>query len=121
MKHVVKSESIISIVLIVLLLIFINPMNLLMPPPFLNMLILIFVAIFALFVAIVWKEKPRDEREGFLVLFGARIAYIAGASVIALGIIVQSLSHALDPWLVYALSAMIFGKAIGLLYSQNKY
>lgn len=121
MKGIIKSEIIISAILILLLFVFINPMDLLMPPPFLTMLVVLFVAIFALFVVAVWKEKPRDEREGFLAMYAARIAYIVGAVVLAIGIILQSFSHDLDPWLVYGLSAMIFGKTVGLLYSQSRY
>ena len=115
------NEMFIAGVFIVLVLLFLNPFDLLMPPPILSMLNLFLIAVFAVFAAIIWKEKPRDEREGFHRMLAGRFAFLVGIGVLVLGIMMQSLSHEVDPWLVYALVGMILAKIIGIRYSQTRY
>ena len=115
------SESIIATLLIVLLLSFLNPFDLLMTPPFLSMLSIILIAIFGLFVAVVWKEQVRDEREGLHRMLAGRLAFLVGSSILVIGIIIKELNHSTDPWLIYALVGMLIAKIAGMLYGQKKY
>lgn len=119
--NVIISETGISIILVILLFIFLNPFDLLMPPPFLSMLVIILIAVFGIFAALIWKERARDEREGLHRMLAGRFAFLAGSGILVLGIIVQSLHHSIDPWLIYALVIMIIAKIIGLLYGQHNY
>ncbi len=82
-KNVMK-EPVIASILIILLVIFLNPFKLLMPPPFLSMLIIFLLAFFGIFVAIIWKEHPRDEREHFHRMLAGRYAFLAGSSILIL-------------------------------------
>lgn len=116
-----KSEIILSLVLLVLLGVFLNPFNVFMPPAFVTMLIVFLLAILGAFIVLVWKEKPKDEREKLHSMFASRLSLILGSSILTLGIIYEELIlHALDPWLVYALGAIIIGKLIGVIYIQRK-
>ncbi len=115
------SEIIISIVLIILLVLFLNPFDFLMPPPLFSMLIIVLIALFGMFVAVVWKEGVRDEREGFHRMLAGRFAFLAGSSILVIGIIIQELRHISDPWLIYALVGMLIAKIGGMLYGQKKY
>lgn len=115
------NETVIAIILIVLLALFLNPFKFLMPPPFLSMLIIFLIAVFGIFVAIIWKEHPRDEREHFHRMLAGRYAFLAGSTILVIGIILQSLQHHIDRWLIFALVGMILAKLIGLGYSQKKY
>ncbi len=115
------SETIISVVLIVLLVLFLNPFNFLMPPPFLSMIVVVLIAIFGMFIAVVWKEQVSDEREGLHRMIAGRFAFLVGSSILVVGIIVQALHHISDPWLIYALVGMLIAKIGGMLYGQKKY
>jgi hypothetical protein len=114
-------EPIIAIILIILLVLFLNPFHLLMPPPFLSMLIIFLIVVFGIFIAIIWKENARDERERLHRMLAGRYAFLAGSTILVIGIILQSLQHHIDHWLIFALVVMILVKLIGLGYSQRKY
>jgi uncharacterized membrane protein YgdD (TMEM256/DUF423 family) len=120
-NNIFAKETTIAITLIILLILFLNPFDLLMPPPFLSMLILFLIAVFGIFAAVIWKEHARDEREHFHRMLAGRYAYLAGSSILVIGIILQSLQHHVDPWLIFALVGMILVKLFGLSYSQKKY
>jgi hypothetical protein len=114
-------EFVFSLIIIVLLFFFINPFNLLMPPPYLTMLTVLLILIFGGFAVAVWREKARDEREGLHRMLAARFAFLSGAAFLVLSIIIQSLNHRLDPFLVYTLGVMILAKIIGQIYGKMKF
>lgn len=115
------SEILVSFVLIILLILFINPFGFFMPPTLLMMLIVGFLIVFGIFASFVFREKAKDERESFHQMLAGRVAFLTGSAVLVLGIIIQSLKHNLDLWLVFAFGAMILAKIIGLLYGRVKY
>ena len=113
-------EILISFVLILLLVLVANPFDFWMPDMFAMAITLCLLIVFALFAAIMWRETPKDEREGFHIMFAGRIAYLAGAATVLLGIIYQSfVSHVIDPWLVLTLGVMVVAKAGGLMYGRR--
>ncbi len=120
MKNNLLQEISISGILIILLVLFLNPFGFWMPTTLLMMMVLGLVVVFALFASFVWRENHRDEREGLHKMMAGRIAYLTGTALLTLGIIVQSLNHELDPWLVFTLTGMIVAKVIGLIYGQIK-
>ena len=120
-NNIFAKETTIALILIVLLILFLNPFDLLMPPPFLSMLIIFLIAIFGIFAAVIWKEHARDEREQLHIMLAGRYAFLAGSTLLVIGIIIQSVQHRIDPWLIIALVGMILVKLIGLGYSQKKY
>ena len=118
-KH--SQEISISLILVILLVLMLNPFGLWMPNQATMMLVVGLVVVFALFASLIWKERPRDERERYHSMMADRIAYLAGSSVLVVGILVESLMHELEAWLVVALSVMILGKIFGLIYSKLKH
>jgi uncharacterized membrane protein YgdD (TMEM256/DUF423 family) len=114
-----RNELVLSSIIIILLVVFLNPFNLLMPPSLVMMLIVVLIVLFGVFAAILWKEKPQDEREALLSQKAGRTAFLTGTTVLILGIVYQEYHHSLDPWLIYALVAMILGKLLGLGYGQK--
>ena len=121
MENNFLQEIIVSLVLIVLLILFLNPFELWMPPVLLMMMVLGLVVVFAIFASFIWKENSRDEREGLHKMIAGRIAFLAGTAVLVAGIIVQSFKHELDFWLVLTLGTMILAKIISLIYSRTKH
>lgn len=120
MKNSLLQEFLISGILIVLLILFLNPFDFWMPTTLLMMMMLGLVVVFALFASFVWKENHRDEREGLHKMMAGRIAFLVGTALLVLGIIIQSLKHDLDPWLVFTLGGMIVAKVTGLIYGRIK-
>lgn len=114
-----KSYVILSVIIISLLVVFLNPFNFFMPPSIVMMLIVSLILLFGFFAAIIWKEKPQDEREAVLSQKAGRIAFLTGTTMLTIGIAYQEYYHRLDPWLIYALVAMILGKILGLWYGQK--
>ena len=121
MKNNFLQEIIVSVVLIVLLILFLNPFELWMPPILLMMMVLGLVVVFSIFASFIWRENSRDEREGLHKMMAGRIAFLAGTAVLVTAIIVQSFRHELDFWLVFTLGAMVLAKIVGLIYSRARY
>ena len=114
-----KKEIFIAIILVVLLVLLNNPFSLWMPSSVLMTLVVALAVIFAVFAGLLWRERARDEREEHHRANAGRIAFLAGTSVLVLGIVIQSFQHNLDVWLVYALGVMLLSKIFALIYSKR--
>ena len=112
-------EIIFSVLLIIALTLCLNPMNLFMPPPIVNMLVVGLLLIFGLFSIYIWKERKGDERENYHKILSGHLAFLTGSSILVIGIAYQELNHALDPWLVFALIGMVIAKVISHIYSDK--
>lgn len=121
MKSKFLAEISISAVLIILLILLLDPFMVLMTTPIQMAMIALILIIFVSFCIFVWKEKSRDEREQLHKQIASRFAYLSGASVLIIAIVLQSLKHSIDPWIVIALIVMILAKITGSLYANNKY
>ena len=121
MKNSFLPEIIVSGILIVLLILFLNPFDFWMPTILLMMMVLGLVVMFSIFASFIWRENSRDEREGLHKMMAGRIAFLAGTAVLVISIIVQSFKHELDFWLVFALGIMILAKITGLIYSRTRH
>ena len=121
MKSNLRQELSVSVVLIVLLILFLNPFGFWMPNALLLMMVCGLVLVFTIFAVFIWRENARDEREGLHKMMAGRIAFLAGTASLVIGIIVQSFRHELDFWLVLTLGIMILAKITGLIYSRAKH
>lgn len=114
-------EIIVILLLLGILFLLINPDDLLMPMSMSMMLTVGFIVVFFMFAGIVWKEKAHDERESLHRSEAGRISFLVGLLTLAAGVVVQSFSHNIDPWLVYTLILMIFSKLVWRIYSQIRH
>ncbi len=121
MRNNVFGEIAVSLILVLLLFFLLNPLDLGMPQPVQVTMMIGVGVLFIALVVFIWKEKAADEREGLHRHISARAGYIAGTAILVSGVIMQSASHTLDPWLVLALATMILAKLIGVIYSRSKY
>jgi predicted MFS family arabinose efflux permease len=115
-----KSEYFLAGLFIILLIICLNPFNFFMPSSMVMMLLIGIVVVFGIFSAVIWKERPKDEREVILSQKAGRMAFLIGTGVLVVGISLQEYYHMEDPWLIYALIAMVLGKIVSHIYFQNK-
>jgi cobalamin synthase len=112
-------ETIIALALIVLLIVIMNPLHLWMPT-MLQMLVLVgILAAFSIFAVFVLRERAADEREGLHRMLAGHAAFLTGAAVLTVAIIIEELHGALDVWLVIALVIMILAKIGAALYSDK--
>jgi len=111
-------EIIITIILLILLVLVLNPMELWMPPQATMMLTAFILVTFLIFSAFIWREQSHDERENLHKLMAGRIGFLAGSGILVTGIIVQTLKHTLDPWLVIALGGMVLVKIFSTIYAR---
>ena len=120
MKNNFLQEVVVSLILIVLLVLLLNPFHFWMPTNILMIMLVGLMVIFAIFASFVWRENAKDERELLHRMFAGRVAYLVGTGTLVLAIIVQCFSHQLDPWLVLVLVLMILSKIYGIMYSRTK-
>ncbi len=120
MKNKLTSEILVSVLLIVLLALFLNPFQWFMPSMMVATLLCILVVIFLVFAIFMWKEKTHDEGEQVHKMLAGRVAFLAGAAVLVVGICVQEAQGKLDPWLLYTLAVMILAKLGTFLYGRSK-
>jgi len=113
-------EIIISFILLCLLFVFANPMAFTMPSQMHAIMEPSLIFLFVIFTAVIWKERRGDEREALHKYIAARFAYFAGVSVLILAILLQSLHHSLDSWLVITVAVMLLAKIFGLIYGNYK-
>ncbi len=78
-----------------------------------TMLLGVFVAAVFGYAVFIYRENPVDEREQSISLQASKYAYLLGAAVLSLGVVIQSLDHELDIWLPLALGSMVFAKSLG--------
>jgi len=91
-----------------------------MPQSFEMALPIFLIVAFLVFSSLFWKERSKDERENLHRLNAGRISFMIGSAILTLGIIIQSLAHNVDPWLVITLSSMILAKVASRIHSQMK-
>jgi uncharacterized membrane protein len=115
------SETMVAALLIIFLVWFANPFGFWMTDAFHMTLLGLIVALFAVFAMFLWKEIVVDEREQLHRFIGTRFAYTAGGVLLLMGIIVQALSHQIDPWLPLVLTGMVLAKILGRYYAEKCY
>lgn len=118
MKNNGLTEIILSCIIIALVIALLNPFNF-MTSMTMMMVQLALVVVFALFVGFVWKERGRDERELLHRALAGRVSFLAGSTVLVIGIVVQGLMYHVDPWLVSALAVMVLAKLAVVIYNNN--
>ncbi|PID32285.1 hypothetical protein CR970_01250 [Candidatus Saccharibacteria bacterium] len=88
------------------------PKSLVMPSRLEMLLLAIVLVLLAMFLVFIWREAPHDEREARNQAVASRVAYLVGAGVLLVGLVVQSLQHQLDAVIPIALLAMIATKLV---------
>ena len=107
-----------AIVILGIAILFLNPGHLSMPDTMNSMMIIILIIAFLAFAGVILKEKSTDEREQLHALSAGRTSYLVGVEILIGAIVIQALSHNIDPWLVFALCGMVFTKLISRIYSS---
>ncbi len=111
-------EIVVSLVFVVLVVLKLDPFKWTMPDQVEMIVLALVVAAYALYAGLFFRERARDEREAYHLHFASRVAYLAGVGFLVVALIVQSIAHHLDPWLVGGLTAMVLVKMISLIWAR---
>ena len=112
-------ETIVTSLFILVLLLLLNPFDLLMAPYLVYIMLGGILVIFGLYVFII-REHPQDEREELHHYIANRQAYLIGSAALVLAIIVEGLTKPhIDPWLLIVLGTMIVVKMGSLVYNRS--
>lgn len=90
----------------------IAPKAFVMPTSIQMLILTIALALIATFLVLLWRENPSDEREADNQAIASRSAYVVGAIVLIIALVIQSLKHEIDAAIPIALLAMIATKVI---------
>src|SRR3989338_10042297 len=87
-----------------------NPMDFWMPTMTHMTILAAGAAAFGAFAIFVLRERAVDERDDAHRSAAGRAAFLTASAVLILGIATQSMEHAVDYWLVWALITMVLAK-----------
>ncbi len=118
MKNNLK-ETIITVCLIVLAILLLNPFHFWMPDMIVMCILAATLGIFGIFASFILRETVVDERESQHRTLAGRNAFLAGSGVLTIGIVVQGYTHTVDPWLVVALIVMVIVKIGTRIWSDT--
>ena len=122
MKNSIFTEIVVASLLIVFVGILTYANKTWMPSMGTLTILAIIVVAFGAFTVFVWHENRGDEREQLIRFVASRTAFLATGLVLLLGIITETLLYqAPNPWLGFALIAMVGAKIIGHVYGNKKY
>jgi hypothetical protein len=112
-------EILVASVLIVLAVLLLNPFHFWMPDVIVMSILAITLVLFGIFASFIMREKVTDERDSLHRTFAGRNAFLAGSTILMVGIVTEGYSHAVDPWLVAALIVMILVKIVTRMWSDK--
>ena len=121
MKNNLIKEIIISLILIVLTVLLLNPFHFWMPEMVVMFMLVLTLVVFAIFALFVLHERAEDEREVAHRMLSGRVAFLVGSALLTLGIIVEGLGHRVDAWLVITLVAMVLSKIVSRIYGDLRW
>jgi len=120
MKNNLKIDIAISLVLVILSVLLLNPFHFWMPNMIHMVMLALTLVIFALFAIFILREKVEDERDLAHRMLSGRVAFLTGSALLTIGIVIQSLHDSVDIWLVIVLVAMVLSKLVTRMYSDNR-
>jgi len=118
MKNNLK-ETIVTLALIAIAVLLLNPFHFWMPDMIVMSMLAVTLGLFGIFATFVLRESMYDERDGQHRTLAGRNAFLGGAGVLTLGIVIQGYTHTVDPWLVVALIVMILVKIATRIWSDK--
>jgi cobalamin synthase len=86
------------------------PKSFVMPNSAQMLILTVLLGFISTFLVLLWRENPDDEREAVNQSSASRAAYVVGAVVLIIALIIQSLKHQIDSAIPLALLAMISTK-----------
>lgn len=112
-------EKVVAVALIGIAVLLLNPFHFWMPDMMVIGMLAGALVLFGVFASFILREDSHDERDDYHRTLAGRNAFLAGSAVLIMGIVVQGYSHAVDPWLVVALTVMVVVKIATRIWSDK--
>lgn len=112
-------ETIITICLIAIAILLLNPFNFWMPDMMVMFMLAGALVLFGIFASFILREKTLDERDDVHRALAGRNAFLSGSTVLMIGIVIQGYTHTVDSWLIITLIVMILVKIFTRLWSDR--
>lgn len=118
MKHNFQ-EIVVTLGIVAIAVLLLNPFEFWMPDMMVVGMLIAALVLFGIFATYILRERAADERDAMHISLAGRNAFLAGATVLIIGIVAQGYAHAVEPWLVIALLAMALAKIGTRLWSDR--
>lgn len=118
MKKTIFTESSLLLALSVLLLLLLNPFNIMMKLMLSAGVVALLVILYLIKFFIIWREKPQDERDLKHRFQSSWASYSTVSILLFIGVVVEALRGDVDVWLIVALTGMFISKLVSLLYLE---
>lgn len=118
MKKTIFTESVLLAALSILLLLLLNPFNIMMKLMLSAGVIALLVILYLIKFFIIWREKPQDERDLKHRFQSSWASYSTVSVLLFIGVVVEALQGEVDVWLVIAFAGMFVSKLVSLLYLE---
>ncbi|OGI89147.1 hypothetical protein A2911_01025 [Candidatus Nomurabacteria bacterium RIFCSPLOWO2_01_FULL_40_15] len=112
-------ETFVTFCLVLVAVLLLNPFHFWMPNVMVMSMLVIALVLFGIFASFVLKEKNFDERDSVHRALAGRNAFLAGSSVLMIGIVVGGYTNSVDSWLVVALVSMIIIKIATRIWADR--
>lgn len=112
-------ETLVAVSLVALAVLLLNPFHFWMPDMMVFGMLALTLGLFGVFASFILREQAADERDGMHRTLAGRNAFLVGAGVLTLAIVIQGYTHTVDPWLVITLVAMIIAKVLTRVWSDR--
>lgn len=112
-------EKVVTLALVIIAVLLLNPFDFWMPDMMVMGMLAGALVLFGIFASFILRENKLDERDEQHRTLAGRNAFLSGAGVLIVGIVVQGYSHAVDPWLVIALIVMVVVKIVTRIWSDR--
>lgn len=109
-------QIIVAVVFVVLICLLTDPFMLFMPPMAAMAALLCAVIVLCVWSGLVLNEQVTDEREVMHRMLAGRVAYLSALAFLTTALLVQGLSHHIDPWIGGTLVVMVLSKLGARLY-----
>ena len=107
MKNNFIKEIFVSVVMIGLSVLLLNPTGFWMPDMMVMSMLAGILVLFGLFASFILRERVVDERDSLHRTFAGRNAFLVGSMALICGIVVEGYHDSVDPWLIVTLTLML--------------
>ena len=115
-------EIVLSALFVLLLGMCVDPLHILMPSPVQTVSLVLLILAATSYAGLVFRERPKDEREAAHLARSSRGGYLVGIVGLAAVVIYQAISgRTPDKSVVAILAAMVIAKLLLLLWNRRRH